>query len=57
MNLWSFLQQYIRFRRLIRVKNALEMSFGVFGNEFKHFGNEFQQFFGNEFRSKQAKKA
>ena len=32
------------------------MSFGLFGNEFCYFGNEFSRFFGNEFRSKRAKK-
>jgi len=38
-------------------KKYLEMSFGIFGNEFCHFGNEFCLFFGNEFRSKRAKKS
>ena len=37
-------------------KNYLEMSFGIFGNEFWHFGNEFCLFSGNEFRPKRAKK-
>ena len=33
------------------------MSFDAFGNEFHHLGNEFPHFFGNEFRSKRAKKS
>jgi len=37
-------------------KKYLEMSFGIFGNEFWHFGNEFCLFSGNEFRPKRAKK-
>ena len=38
-------------------KKYLEMSFGIFGNEFWHFGNEFCLFSGNEFRPKRAKKS
>ena len=37
-------------------KKYLEMSFGIFGNEFWHFGNEFCLFSGNEFQPKRAKK-
>ena len=53
----AFLTQLITFKRWKHVKIAEKIGFPVFGNEFHHLGNEFHHFFGNEFRSNQAKKA